>query len=54
LSRNTESVEKLRQGKTNLLGFLVGQALKASGGTANPAMVNSAVKKALGIGAEME
>lgn len=54
LENNPESVEKLRQGKTNLLGFLVGQALKASGGTANPAMVSSSVKKALGLDAEVE
>ncbi|NQW30581.1 MAG: Asp-tRNA(Asn)/Glu-tRNA(Gln) amidotransferase subunit GatB [Ignavibacteria bacterium] len=44
---NAESVEKLKQGKTNLFGFLVGQALKASGGSANPSVVCSIMKEAL-------
>lgn len=47
LQTNTDNVLKYRSGKTNLLGFFVGQVLKASGGSANPAMVTSMMKEAL-------
>jgi len=36
-----------RQGKQKVLGFLVGQVMKATGGKANPHMVNDLLKQAL-------
>lgn len=42
-----DRVEAYRGGKTGLAGFFVGQVMKASGGKANPKMVNQLVKKAL-------
>ncbi len=36
-----------RAGKTNVLGFLVGQVMKASRGKADPALVNELVRKKL-------
>lgn len=47
LQDNPDNVTKYREGRTNLLGFFVGQVLKASGGTANPALVNTMMKEAL-------
>ena len=39
-----------RGGKAGLLGFFVGQVMKASGGKANPASVNQLVAAALSAG----
>ncbi len=39
----------LRAGKTNLLGFFVGQVMKETKGSANPQLVNEALKKLLGL-----
>lgn len=39
LAANEKSVEDYKGGKTNALGFLVGQGMKASKGKANPAMM---------------
>jgi glutaminyl-tRNA synthetase len=47
LSANPDKVTQYRSGKTGLLGFFVGQVMKASGGKANPATVNDLVQKAL-------
>jgi len=47
LANNPDNLEKYRNGKTNLLGFFVGQVLKASGGTANPGVVTALMKEAL-------
>ena len=41
-------VEEFKGGKEKVLGFLVGQAMKASKGKANPAMVNKLLKKKMG------
>jgi len=41
-------VEQFRQGKEKVLGFLVGQAMKASQGQANPALLNKLLKEKLG------
>ena len=38
LAANQKSVDDYRGGKTNALGYLVGQCMKASKGQANPAM----------------
>src|SRR5690606_31519022 len=39
--------EGYRRGNAKLLGFFVGQVMKASGGKANPALVNQVLKKVL-------
>ena len=48
LAANQAAVEKYRSGKTGTLGFLVGQVMRASGGKANPQLVNELLRKALG------
>jgi aspartyl-tRNA(Asn)/glutamyl-tRNA(Gln) amidotransferase subunit B len=48
LAENPDSVERYRAGKTNVMGFLVGQVIKLSGGKANPPLVNAAIKEKLG------
>jgi aspartyl-tRNA(Asn)/glutamyl-tRNA(Gln) amidotransferase subunit B len=47
LEKNTRQVEQYRGGKATVLGFLVGQVMKASRGQANPAAVNDLLKKKL-------
>ena len=41
-------VEQYRSGKTAVMGFLVGQVMKKSGGKAKPAVVNEILKRKLG------
>jgi aspartyl-tRNA(Asn)/glutamyl-tRNA(Gln) amidotransferase subunit B len=41
-------LEQYRAGKTTVLGFFVGQVMKASRGQANPAAVNELLRKKLG------
>lgn len=48
LKENQSSVEDLRNGKTRAFGFLVGQVMKASGGSADPKAVNRILKEVLG------
>jgi aspartyl-tRNA(Asn)/glutamyl-tRNA(Gln) amidotransferase subunit B len=48
LREHPRAVEEYRAGRTKTFGFLVGQAMKATGGKANPELVNAALKKALG------
>lgn len=43
-----ENVAAYKSGKTNLMGWFVGQVLKKSGGKANPGMVNALLAKKLG------
>jgi aspartyl-tRNA(Asn)/glutamyl-tRNA(Gln) amidotransferase subunit B len=47
IAANPGNVAGYRAGKTQLLGFFVGQAMKATSGKANPAMVNELLKKKL-------
>ncbi len=47
LSANEKSVADYKMGKTNVMGFLVGQVLKASRGKADPQLVNSLLKEKL-------
>jgi aspartyl-tRNA(Asn)/glutamyl-tRNA(Gln) amidotransferase subunit B len=47
LEKNARQVEQYKSGKTAVLGFLVGQVMKASRGQANPAAVNDLLKKKL-------
>ena len=48
LAANPAQVEQFRAGKQQVLGFLVGQVMKASRGKANPQQVNEILKKKLG------
>ena len=48
LARNPKQVEQYRGGKTAVLGFLVGQVMKATRGQANPAAVNELMRSKLG------
>jgi aspartyl-tRNA(Asn)/glutamyl-tRNA(Gln) amidotransferase subunit B len=48
LAANPNQVEQYRAGKTAVLGFLVGQVMKATRGQANPGVVNSLLKQKLG------
>ena len=48
LAANQKSVDEFRAGKDKAFQALVGQAMKASKGKANPAQVNEMLKKKLG------
>ena len=48
IAANPKQVDQYRGGKTAVLGFLVGQVMKASRGQANPALVNERLKARLG------
>ncbi|MDY0402906.1 Asp-tRNA(Asn)/Glu-tRNA(Gln) amidotransferase subunit GatB [Sulfurovum sp.] len=48
LEANPEKVAEYRSGKEKLFGFFVGQTMKASKGSANPAKVNELLKERLG------
>jgi aspartyl-tRNA(Asn)/glutamyl-tRNA(Gln) amidotransferase subunit B len=48
LAANPKQVEQYRSGKSAVIGFLVGQMMKASRGQANPTAVSELLKKKLG------
>jgi aspartyl-tRNA(Asn)/glutamyl-tRNA(Gln) amidotransferase subunit B len=48
LAANQKSVDEYRAGKDKAFNALVGQAMKATKGKANPAQVNELLKKKLG------
>ena len=48
MAANPDKVEQVKA-KPNLMGWFVGQVMKASGGKANPKAVNEILKKKLGI-----
>jgi aspartyl-tRNA(Asn)/glutamyl-tRNA(Gln) amidotransferase subunit B len=48
VAKNPTQVAQFREGKQQVLGFLVGQVMKASGGKANPGKVNELLKQKLG------
>ncbi|GAC1453039.1 MAG: hypothetical protein PVSMB8_12140 [Vulcanimicrobiaceae bacterium] len=48
LSGNEKIVADYRAGKTKVMGFLVGQVMKRSGGKANPALAEARLRAALG------
>ncbi|WP_370869829.1 Asp-tRNA(Asn)/Glu-tRNA(Gln) amidotransferase subunit GatB [Polaromonas sp.] len=48
LAANVKNVEEVRAGNTKAMNALVGQAMKATKGKANPAQVNELLKKKLG------
>jgi aspartyl-tRNA(Asn)/glutamyl-tRNA(Gln) amidotransferase subunit B len=47
IAANADKVAEYKSGKDKLFGFFVGQTMKATGGKANPAMLNELLKKAL-------
>ena len=47
IASNPDNVTAYKNGKTNLMGWFVGQTLKLSQGKANPAIVNQLVKAKL-------
>lgn len=49
VAKNPAQVAQFKEGKQQVLGFLVGQVMKASGGKANPGKVNELLKKKLGV-----
>ena len=48
IAANPKQVEQYKAGKTSVLGFFVGQAMKASRGQANPAAMSELFKERLG------
>ncbi|MFO0068659.1 MAG: Asp-tRNA(Asn)/Glu-tRNA(Gln) amidotransferase subunit GatB, partial [Alphaproteobacteria bacterium] len=48
IAANQDKVSEYRAGKDKLYGFFVGQVMKATGGKANPALLNESLKKKLG------
>jgi aspartyl-tRNA(Asn)/glutamyl-tRNA(Gln) amidotransferase subunit B len=48
LAANPKQLEQYRAGKATVMGFFVGQVMKASNGQASPAIVNELLKKKLG------
>jgi len=47
IAANPQQLEQYRAGKEKLFGFFVGQVMKATGGKANPALVNELLKRLL-------
>jgi aspartyl-tRNA(Asn)/glutamyl-tRNA(Gln) amidotransferase subunit B len=50
LAAHPEPARQYRAGQTKVLGFLVGQVMKATGGKASPALVNDLMRRALDRG----
>jgi len=50
IAENPGPVEQFRGGKEGILGFLVGQVMKKSGGSANPKLVNDLLRERIGAG----
>jgi aspartyl-tRNA(Asn)/glutamyl-tRNA(Gln) amidotransferase subunit B len=48
LADSPSQVDQYRAGKQQVLGYLVGQVMKATGGRANPQLVNELLRRALG------
>ncbi|MDE0407900.1 MAG: Asp-tRNA(Asn)/Glu-tRNA(Gln) amidotransferase subunit GatB [Alphaproteobacteria bacterium] len=48
LTREADKAAEYRAGRTKLLGFFVGQVMKATGGKANPKVVNELLRTRLG------
>jgi aspartyl-tRNA(Asn)/glutamyl-tRNA(Gln) amidotransferase subunit B len=47
IAENPEAANKVREGKLNAVGFLVGQVMKKTRGRANPQMVNDLLRQRL-------
>ncbi|MCC7411340.1 MAG: Asp-tRNA(Asn)/Glu-tRNA(Gln) amidotransferase subunit GatB [Gammaproteobacteria bacterium] len=50
IARNPDQIAQFRAGKQKVIGFLVGQVLKSSGGKANPKTVNDLLRAKLADG----
>jgi aspartyl-tRNA(Asn)/glutamyl-tRNA(Gln) amidotransferase subunit B len=48
LAASPQQVEKYKAGQDKMMGYFVGQVMKATGGKANPAQVNELLKRKLG------
>ena len=51
IAANGDAVSQIRNGKTGTFGFLVGQVMKATGGKANPKLVNELLRRELQLSA---
>ena len=49
LADNPAQAEQLRGGKDKVVGFFVGQAMKATGGRADPARIGELVREKAGL-----
>jgi aspartyl-tRNA(Asn)/glutamyl-tRNA(Gln) amidotransferase subunit B len=49
IGANHDAVAQIRNGKTGTFGFLVGQVMKATGGKANPKLVNELLRRELNM-----
>ena len=49
VAANPQQAADYRAGRSQALGWFVGQVMKASGGKANPAIVNRLLKERLGL-----
>jgi aspartyl-tRNA(Asn)/glutamyl-tRNA(Gln) amidotransferase subunit B len=49
IAANPKQVEQVKD-KPKTLGWFVGQVMKATGGKANPAVVNAVLRERLGVG----
>jgi aspartyl-tRNA(Asn)/glutamyl-tRNA(Gln) amidotransferase subunit B len=47
IEANPGPASQYRSGKTSIFGFLVGQVMRATGGKANPKLVNELLKREL-------
>ncbi|QQR90271.1 MAG: Asp-tRNA(Asn)/Glu-tRNA(Gln) amidotransferase subunit GatB [Myxococcales bacterium] len=48
LDANPDKVAQYKDGKQSLIGFFVGQVMRATGGAANPKLVNESLRRLLG------
>jgi aspartyl-tRNA(Asn)/glutamyl-tRNA(Gln) amidotransferase subunit B len=48
IANNTPQVEQFKSGNEKILGFFVGQAMKATQGKANPKLLNEMLRSKLG------
>ncbi len=49
IAENPKQADQLKAGKTNLMGFFVGQVMKETKGSANPQLVNDVLKRLLAL-----
>jgi len=52
VAENPKQAESYRAGKANILGFFVGQMMKLTGGSADPAIVNKVLRRVLSPGGD--
>ena len=47
IAENADAAQKFRDGNEGVIGFLVGQVMKASGGSANPKLAQELLRERL-------